>query len=114
LSYVLNAAMKKCRPKDQIRSGEEEGVKIDMSWGPKQILLPKARGLRRRASAAPPATTRPTNSLLNTTKLETKKVEGDLVITAIDQISDLSLWQPEARSASLTTKRGTFEVDPRS
>ena len=98
--------------KGEVAQAEDEGVKIDMSWGPKEILTKggKVSGVELKR-----CTTCYDKSGKFAPKYdegETKKVEADMVITAIGQASDLNFLA--AGSKIKTTKRGTFEVDARS
>jgi NADPH-dependent glutamate synthase beta subunit-like oxidoreductase len=96
---------------EEIEQAIEEGIKVDMSWGPKQILTSagKVKGveLKRcvscydKAGAFAPVYD----------DKETKKIDADMVITAIGQRVDLSFM---SASKIKTTKRGTIETEGRS
>jgi len=95
----------------ETKQAEEEGVKIDMSWGPKEIIVKggKVAGVELK---------RCTSCYDKSGKFapkyddeETKKVDADMVITAIGQAADLNFLSSESKLK--TTKRGTFDVDPR-
>jgi NADPH-dependent glutamate synthase beta subunit-like oxidoreductase/2,4-dienoyl-CoA reductase-like NADH-dependent reductase (Old Yellow Enzyme family) len=97
--------------KGETAQAEQEGVKIDMSWGPKQILSKggKVSGVELK---------RCTSCYDKSGKFapkydegETKTIEADMVITAIGQTSDLNFLAADTKLK--TTKRGTFEVDAR-
>ena len=105
--------MKKCPlEKDEVAQAEEEGVKIDMSWGPKQILTKGGKVSGVELKRCTTCYDKSGKFAPNYDESETKKVEADMVITAIGQASDLNFLS--AGSKIKTTKRGTFEVDARS
>jgi hypothetical protein len=89
----------------------EEGIKVDMSWGPKQILATggKVKGVElkrctscyNKAGAFAPVYS----------EKETKTIDADMVITAIGQRVDLSFMKD---SKVKTTKRGTIAAADRS
>jgi len=95
----------------EVSQAEEEGVKMDMTWGPKEIIVKtgKVAGVELK---------RCTQCYDNSGKFapkynesETKKVEADMVITAIGQAVDSNFLSGETKLK--TTKRGTFDVDAR-
>ncbi len=96
---------------EEIEQAIEEGIKVDMSWGPKAIIATggKVKGveLKRcttcydKAGKFAPAYD----------EKETKKIDADMVITAIGQRVDLSFMKDSKVKA---TKRGTIETDARS
>jgi len=97
--------------KDEIALAVDEGIAIDMSWGPKEII---AKGGKVAGVELKRCTTCYDKSGKFAPKYnesETKKIEADQVITAIGQASDLNFISNGSKLK--TTKRGTFEVDPR-
>jgi NADPH-dependent glutamate synthase beta subunit-like oxidoreductase/2,4-dienoyl-CoA reductase-like NADH-dependent reductase (Old Yellow Enzyme family) len=96
---------------EEIEQALEEGIKLDMSWGPKQIIVSggKVKGVElkrctscyNKAGAFAPAYN----------EKETKKIDADMVITAIGQRVDLSFMKT---SKVKTTKRGTIDTAARS
>ncbi len=96
---------------DEIQQAIEEGIKVDMSWGPKQIIVSggKVKGVElkrcttcyNKAGAFAPVYN----------EKETKKIDADMVITAIGQRVDLSFMKA---SKVKTTKRGTIDTKDRS
>jgi NADPH-dependent glutamate synthase beta subunit-like oxidoreductase/2,4-dienoyl-CoA reductase-like NADH-dependent reductase (Old Yellow Enzyme family) len=96
---------------EEIEQAIEEGIKVDMSWGPKQILTSagKVKGVELK---------RCTTCYDKAGKFapvydekETKKIDADMVITAIGQRVDLS-FMPGSKVK--VTKRGTIETADRS
>ena len=98
--------------KGEIAQAEEEGVKIDMSWGPKEILAKAGKVSGVELKRCTTCYDKSGKFAPKYDESETKKVEADMVITAIGQASDLNFLS--AGSKIKTTKRGTFEVDARS
>jgi len=97
---------------EDIDQAIEEGVKIDMSWGPKEIISAggKVTGI---------VLKRCTQCYDKSGKFspiykeeETQKIDADMVITAIGQRPDLSFLP--STSKIKVTKRGTFDIDARS
>jgi NADPH-dependent glutamate synthase beta subunit-like oxidoreductase len=96
---------------EEIEQAIEEGIKVDMSWGPKQIITSagKVKGVElkrcvscyNKAGAFAPVYD----------EKETKKIDADMVITAIGQRVDLSFMKD---SKVKSTKRGTIETESRS
>jgi NADPH-dependent glutamate synthase beta subunit-like oxidoreductase/2,4-dienoyl-CoA reductase-like NADH-dependent reductase (Old Yellow Enzyme family) len=96
---------------DEIKQAMEEGINIDMSWGPKKIVVSggkvKCVELKRcvscynKAGAFAPVYD----------EKETKTIDADMVITAIGQRVDLSFMSD---SKVKTTKRGSIAVEERS
>jgi NADPH-dependent glutamate synthase beta subunit-like oxidoreductase/2,4-dienoyl-CoA reductase-like NADH-dependent reductase (Old Yellow Enzyme family) len=94
---------------EEIQQAIDEGIKVDMSWGPKQIVKKggKVSGVElkrcvtcyNKAGQFAPVYDDKT----------TKTIEADMVITAIGQRVDLS-FLPEACKIK-TTKRGTIETE---
>ncbi|HTY82022.1 MAG TPA: FAD-dependent oxidoreductase [Dehalococcoidales bacterium] len=96
---------------EEVEQAMEEGIKVDMSWGPKAILATggKVKGIELK---------RCTTCYDKSGKFapvydekETKKIDADMVVTAIGQRVDLSFMKD---SKVKTTKRGTIEVADRS
>jgi NADPH-dependent glutamate synthase beta subunit-like oxidoreductase/2,4-dienoyl-CoA reductase-like NADH-dependent reductase (Old Yellow Enzyme family) len=92
---------------EEIEQAIDEGIKVDMSWGPKAIVTKagKVSGIElkrcvscyNRAGAFAPVYD----------EKETKKIEADMVITAIGQRVDLTFMKD---SKVKTTKRGTIDT----
>jgi hypothetical protein len=92
---------------EEIEQAIEEGIDVDMSWGPKTILTRAGKvsgvALKRcvtcynAAGAFAPVYD----------EKETKEIEADMVITAIGQRVDLSFMKDSKVKA---TKRGTIET----
>jgi NADPH-dependent glutamate synthase beta subunit-like oxidoreductase/2,4-dienoyl-CoA reductase-like NADH-dependent reductase (Old Yellow Enzyme family) len=98
--------------KTEVAQAEDEGVKIDMSWGPKQIFAKAGQVSGVELKRCTQCYDKSGKFAPKYAEGETKKVEADMVITAIGQASDLNFLA--ASSKVKTTKRGTFEVDARS
>ncbi len=98
-------------PVEEIEQAMEEGIKVEMSWGPKEILVTggKVSGVALKActscynkvGAFAPAYD----------EKKTKKIDADMVITAIGQRVDLAFM---SSSKVKSTKRGTIDVADRS
>jgi NADPH-dependent glutamate synthase beta subunit-like oxidoreductase len=96
---------------EEIEQAIEEGINVDMSWGPRAILTSagKVKGVElkrcvscyNKAGAFAPVYD----------EKETKKIDADMVITAIGQRVDLSFMKDSKVKA---TKRGTIETKDRS
>ena len=98
--------------KDETSQAEEEGVVIDMSWGPKQIIATNGKVTGVELKRCTTCYDKDGKFAPVYNESETKKVDADMVITAIGQAANPNYL---ASGSSLkTTKRGTFEVDPRS
>jgi NADH-quinone oxidoreductase subunit F len=98
--------------KGEVTQAEEEGVKIDMSWGPKQILVNggKVSGVELKRCTTcydPSGKFAPAYN-----ESETRTVEADMVITAIGQAANLNFLANGSQVK--TSKRGNLEVDARS
>lgn len=93
---------------DEITQAIDEGVAINVSWGPKRILGDngKVTGME----LVHCVSVFDTNGVFNPSFDEqtTKTIEADMVILAIGQSADLSLV-PEGVK---TTGKGTIQVDP--
>ncbi|MDD5339464.1 MAG: FAD-dependent oxidoreductase [Dehalococcoidales bacterium] len=99
---------------EEIEQAMEEGINVDMSWGPKSILTtggktPKVKGVELKACV----TCYNANGQFAPVYDEKKKktIEADMVITAIGQRVDLSFMKTSKVKA---TKRGTIETKDRS
>jgi NADPH-dependent glutamate synthase beta subunit-like oxidoreductase/2,4-dienoyl-CoA reductase-like NADH-dependent reductase (Old Yellow Enzyme family) len=94
---------------EEILQAEEEGIKIDRSWGVKQILTSggKVTGVELKRCTACYTKEGKFNPVYD--ESETKKYDADMVITAIGQTTDLSFLP--AASKIKTTKRGTLDVN---
>jgi NADPH-dependent glutamate synthase beta subunit-like oxidoreductase/2,4-dienoyl-CoA reductase-like NADH-dependent reductase (Old Yellow Enzyme family) len=96
---------------EEIQQAIEEGIKVDMSWGPRKIIVSggKVKGVElkrcvscyNKAGAFAPVYDEKT----------TKKINADMVITAIGQRVDLSFMKASKVKA---TKRGSIQTDSRS
>jgi len=97
---------------EEICQAEEEGIKIDRSWGVKQILTSggKVTGVELKRCIA--CFDKKGNFNPAYDEKETKKIDADMVITAIGQRPDLSFLPADSKLK--TTKRGTFDVNERS
>jgi NADPH-dependent glutamate synthase beta subunit-like oxidoreductase/2,4-dienoyl-CoA reductase-like NADH-dependent reductase (Old Yellow Enzyme family) len=96
---------------DEITQAEEEGIKVDMSWGPKQILASggKVKGVELKRCTSCYTKSGAFSPVYN--EKETKTIDADMVITAIGQRVDLSFMKD---SKVKTTKRGTIAAADRS
>jgi NADPH-dependent glutamate synthase beta subunit-like oxidoreductase/2,4-dienoyl-CoA reductase-like NADH-dependent reductase (Old Yellow Enzyme family) len=97
---------------EEILQAEEEGIKVNRSWGPKQILTTggKVSGIELKRCTACYTKTGRFAPVYD--EKDTKKIDADMVITAIGQSPDLSFLP--AGSKLKTTRRGTFDVNSRS
>jgi NADPH-dependent glutamate synthase beta subunit-like oxidoreductase/2,4-dienoyl-CoA reductase-like NADH-dependent reductase (Old Yellow Enzyme family) len=97
---------------EEIIQAEEEGIKIDRSWGVKQILTSggKVSGVELKRCVSCYTKTGAFSPVYD--EKETKKIDADMVITAIGQSTDLSFLPTGSKLK--TTRRGTFDVDSRS
>ena len=97
---------------DEILQAEEEGIKIDRSWGVKQINASgsKVSGVELMRCTA--CYTKAGKFAPSYDEKDTKKVDADMVITAIGQTIDLS-FMPDASKLKVS-KRGTIESNERS
>jgi len=97
---------------EEIIQAEEEGIKVDRSWGVKQIVTSggKATGVELKRCIACFDKKGSFNPAYD--EKEIKKVEADMVVTAIGQTTDLSFLPTGSKLK--TTKRGTFEANERS
>ncbi|MBN1189751.1 MAG: FAD-dependent oxidoreductase [Dehalococcoidales bacterium] len=97
--------------KGEVAQAEQEGIEIDLSWGPKEILVKagKVSGVELKRCTA--CYDKGGKFAPKYDDGETKKVEADMVITAIGQTSELNFLA--SGSKVKTSKRGTFEVDER-
>jgi NADPH-dependent glutamate synthase beta subunit-like oxidoreductase/2,4-dienoyl-CoA reductase-like NADH-dependent reductase (Old Yellow Enzyme family) len=101
-------------PNEEIEQAMEEGIKVDMSWGPKAILTTGGKGAKVKGVELKRCV-----SCYNATgqfapvydDKKTKTIEADMVITAIGQRVDLSFMKESKVKA---TKRGTIETKDRS
>jgi NADPH-dependent glutamate synthase beta subunit-like oxidoreductase len=94
-------------PNDEIEQAIEEGIKVDMSWGPKAITVTggKVSGIELKACVSCYDANHKFAPVYDEKKI--KKIEADMVITAIGQRTDLAFM---SSSKVKTTKRGTIEV----
>jgi NADPH-dependent glutamate synthase beta subunit-like oxidoreductase/2,4-dienoyl-CoA reductase-like NADH-dependent reductase (Old Yellow Enzyme family) len=96
---------------EEIEQAMEEGIKVDMSWGPKKIIVSggKVKGVELKSCVACYNKAGKFAPVYDEKK--TKKIDADMVITAIGQRVDLSFMKTSKVKA---TKRGTIETDARS
>jgi NADPH-dependent glutamate synthase beta subunit-like oxidoreductase/2,4-dienoyl-CoA reductase-like NADH-dependent reductase (Old Yellow Enzyme family) len=96
---------------EEIEQAIEEGIKVDMSWGPKQIIVSagKVKGVELKRCVS--CYNKAGKFAPVYDDKETKKVDTDMVITAIGQRVDLSFMSD---SKVKVTKRGTIETEGRS
>jgi NADPH-dependent glutamate synthase beta subunit-like oxidoreductase len=96
---------------EEIEQAIEEGIKVDMSWGPKSIITSggKVKGVDLKRCVSCYTKTGAFAPVYN--EKETKKIDADMVITAIGQRVDLSFMKD---SKVKTTKRGTIGTAARS
>ncbi len=96
---------------DEVTQAMEEGIKVDMSWGPKQILTSggKVKGVELKRCTSCYSKAGAFAPVYNEKEIQT--VDADTVITAIGQRVDLSFM---AGSKVKTTKRGTIDTADRS
>jgi NADPH-dependent glutamate synthase beta subunit-like oxidoreductase len=96
---------------EEIEQAIEEGINVDMSWGPKALVISggKVKGVElkhcvscyNKAGAFAPVYD----------EKKTKTIDADMVITAIGQRVDLSFMKDSKVKA---TKRGTIDTEDRS
>jgi NADPH-dependent glutamate synthase beta subunit-like oxidoreductase/2,4-dienoyl-CoA reductase-like NADH-dependent reductase (Old Yellow Enzyme family) len=96
---------------EEIEQAIEEGIKVDMSWGPKAIITSagKVSGVELKRCTTCYNAAGAFAPVYN--EKETKKIDADMVITAIGQRVDLSFMKDSKVKA---TKRGTIETESRS
>jgi NADPH-dependent glutamate synthase beta subunit-like oxidoreductase/2,4-dienoyl-CoA reductase-like NADH-dependent reductase (Old Yellow Enzyme family) len=97
---------------EEVQQAIDEGIKVDMSWGPRQILtkagkvsgveLKRCVSCYNKAGAFAPVYD----------EKESKKIDADMVITAIGQRVDPSFLPSSSKIK--TTKRGTLDAQARS
>jgi NADPH-dependent glutamate synthase beta subunit-like oxidoreductase len=98
--------------KGEVAQAEDEGVKVDMSWGPKEIIVKAGKVAGVELKRCTTCYDKSGKFAPKYDEKETKKIECDMVITAIGQASNLNFLSADSKLK--TTKRGTFEVDARS
>jgi NADPH-dependent glutamate synthase beta subunit-like oxidoreductase/2,4-dienoyl-CoA reductase-like NADH-dependent reductase (Old Yellow Enzyme family) len=96
---------------EEIEQAIEEGIKVDMSWGPKAILATdgKVKGVELKTCVTCYNAAGQFAPVYDEKK--TKTIDADMVITAIGQRVDLSFMKDSKVKA---TKRGTIETADRS
>jgi NADPH-dependent glutamate synthase beta subunit-like oxidoreductase/2,4-dienoyl-CoA reductase-like NADH-dependent reductase (Old Yellow Enzyme family) len=96
---------------DEIDQALEEGIKLEMSWGPKQIIVSggKVKGVELKACTTCYDKNHKFAPAYDEKKI--KKIDADMVITAIGQRVDLSFMEGSKVKA---TKRGTIDTEARS
>ncbi|HJX13162.1 MAG TPA: FAD-dependent oxidoreductase [Dehalococcoidales bacterium] len=94
---------------EEIHQAQEEGIKIDMSWGPRQILTAngKVKGVELKRCVSCYTKAGAFSPVYD--EKATKTVDADMVITAIGQRPDLTFLGEKVK----TTKRGTISADGR-
>jgi NADPH-dependent glutamate synthase beta subunit-like oxidoreductase len=92
---------------EEIEQAIEEGINVDMSWGPKQVLTKsgKVSGVELKRCVTCYNAAGQFAPVYD--EKETKKIDADMVITAIGQRVDLSFMKDSKVKA---TKRGTIET----
>jgi NADPH-dependent glutamate synthase beta subunit-like oxidoreductase/2,4-dienoyl-CoA reductase-like NADH-dependent reductase (Old Yellow Enzyme family) len=96
---------------EEIKQATDEGINVDMSWGPKEILTSggKVKGAELKRCTSCYNKAGQFAPVYN--EKETKTIDADMVITAIGQRTDLSFMSD---SKIKTTKRGTIAAEDRS
>jgi NADPH-dependent glutamate synthase beta subunit-like oxidoreductase/2,4-dienoyl-CoA reductase-like NADH-dependent reductase (Old Yellow Enzyme family) len=96
---------------DEIKQAVEEGIKVDMSWGPRKIITSggKVKGVELKRCTSCYTKTGAFAPVYN--EKETKTIDADMLITAIGQRVDLTFM---GDSKVKTTKRGTINTAERS
>ena len=96
---------------EEIEQAIEEGINVDMSWGPKAIIISagKVKGVELKRCVTCYDKAGKFAPVYD--EKETKKIDADMVITAIGQRVDLSFMKDSKVKA---TKRGTIETNDRS
>jgi NADPH-dependent glutamate synthase beta subunit-like oxidoreductase len=96
---------------EEIEQAIQEGINVDMSWGPKGIITSngKVSGVELKRCTTCYNAAGQFAPVYN--EKETKKIDADMVITAIGQRVDLSFMKESKVKA---TKRGTIETEARS
>jgi NADPH-dependent glutamate synthase beta subunit-like oxidoreductase/2,4-dienoyl-CoA reductase-like NADH-dependent reductase (Old Yellow Enzyme family) len=96
---------------EEIEQAAEEGIKVDMSWGPSKIIVSggKVKGVELKRCTSCYNKAGAFAPVYN--DKETKKIDADMVITAIGQRVDLSFMKTSKVKA---TKRGTIDTAARS
>ncbi len=97
---------------EEILQAEEEGIKVERSWGPKQILATggKVSGVELKRCTA--CYTKAGKFAPVYDDKDTKKIDADMVVTAIGQKTDIASLTADSKLK--TTARGTFDVNGRS
>ncbi len=96
---------------EEIEQAIEEGINVDMSWGPKAILTSGGKVTGVELKRCVTCYNKAGQFAPVYDEKATKKIDADMVITAIGQRTDLSFM---ADSKVKTTKRGTIETADRS
>jgi NADH-quinone oxidoreductase subunit F len=98
-------------PNEEIEQAAEEGIKVEMSWGPSKILVSgsKVKGVELKRCTS--CYDKNHKFAPKYDEAEVKKIDADMVITAIGQRVDLSFMSD---SKVKTTKRGTIDTEARS
>jgi NADH-quinone oxidoreductase subunit F len=97
---------------DEIQQAMDEGIKIDMSWGPRQILVKsgKVSGVEMKRCVS--CYNKAGKFAPVYDEKESKSIDADMVITAIGQRVDLGFLPSTSKIKA--TKRGTIEAEARS
>ena len=96
---------------EEIQQALDEGIKLDMSWGPKQILTKDGKVSGMELKRCVTCYNKAGQFAPVYDEKETRTIDADMVITAIGQRVDLSFLP--ATSKIKKTKRGTIEIDAR-
>ncbi len=94
---------------EEIKQAQEEGINIDMSWGPAKIIAAngKVKGVELKRCVSCYTKTGAFSPVYN--DKETKTIDADTVITAIGQRVNLDFLGADSKIKS--TKRGSINVD---
>jgi len=91
--------------KDETAQAEAEGTTIDMSWGPKEILVKAGKVVGVELKRCTQCYDASGKFAPKYDEKETKKIDCDMVVTAIGQAADVNYMA--SGSKVKTTKRGT-------
>jgi NADPH-dependent glutamate synthase beta subunit-like oxidoreductase len=97
---------------DEIQQAVEEGIKVDCSWGPKQIVVSggKVKGVELKRCVACYDKSGKFAPVYD--DKETSTIDADMVITAIGQSPDTSFLPADSKVK--TTKRGSITANEKS
>jgi NADPH-dependent glutamate synthase beta subunit-like oxidoreductase/2,4-dienoyl-CoA reductase-like NADH-dependent reductase (Old Yellow Enzyme family) len=94
---------------EEITHATEEGIKIDMGWGPKKILIKDGKVSGVELMCCTTVFDKAGNFAPCYNEKDARTVDADMVITAIGQTPDLA-FLPTGHKFKIT-KRGTFTAD---